>query len=325
VLGKPITSSSLFNAVTETVTARGQAGERAIADRPHDGGQRLAGTRILVVDDSKLNQIVVGRIMEREGAWVAIAGDGLAAVSQVQAAPTGFDAVLMDIQMPELDGIEATRRIRSIAECAHLPIIAVTAGAMASERQLALAAGVNEVISKPFDPEVVVASVRRHINQLRDLNSPVPAPAPAPREAPSSDWAVVGGNDANDVALRLDGDVAMFRMLLGLFIADLDELEDALSVPPSGEQVPLIAQRLHKLRGTAGNLGARDLFSVASETEQSLRADHMPQVLEGLRRVLDELARLRRSAVAVLEAPPPSAANVVLETVPDVAHSTPRA
>ena len=113
-------------------------------------------------------------------------------------------------------------------------------------------------------------------------------------------------------------------MLLGLFVAELDEIEGALSVPPSGEQVPVIAQRLHKLRGTAGNLGARDLFTLASEAEQALRAERMPEALEGIRRVLGELARLRRSAAAVLEAPEPSAANVLLETVPDVAHSPPR-
>jgi HPt (histidine-containing phosphotransfer) domain-containing protein len=172
---------------------------------------------------------------------------------------------------------------------------------MASERQLALDAGVNEVISKPFDPEVVIGSVRRYIHQVRERSPPVPVPVPC--EATPSDWPVVDGIDACDVARRLDGDVAMFHVLLGLFVDDLDELERALATPPSGAQVIEIAQRLHKLRGTAGNLGARDLDSCATQAEQALRADQMPAALEGLGRVREQLARLRRSVMAWLDAP----------------------
>jgi HPt (histidine-containing phosphotransfer) domain-containing protein len=118
---------------------------------------------------------------------------------------------------------------------------------------------------------------------------------------------VVDGIDARDVALRLDGDVAMFHMLMGLFVGDLDVLERALATPPSGAQVTEIAQRLHKLRGTAGNLGARDLYACATQAEQALRADQMPAALEGLGRVREQLARLRRSVVPWLEAPSASA------------------
>src|SRR6185295_7250284 len=203
------------------------------------------GTRLLVVDDSKLNQIVVCRIMEREGARVDCADNGLDAVARVTAAPASYDAVLMDVQMPELDGIEATRRIRGIAGCASLPIIAVTAGALAAERQLALDAGVNDVISKPFDPEVVVARIRKYIKRVRGRSIAIPLP-----QAPRLPWPAVDGIDPRDVEIRLGGDAAMFGSLLGLFAVDLDVAERALSTAPTDATGAQLAQRLHAFRGT---------------------------------------------------------------------------
>jgi PAS domain S-box-containing protein len=260
----------------------------ALADR----GQRLSGMRLLVVDDSKLNQIVVCRIMQIDGAMVEVAGDGLEAVARIEAAPTGFDAVLMDVQMPVLDGIEATRRIRKFTGCAALPIIAVTAGALAAERQLALEAGVNEVISKPFDPEVVVASVRRHVNRARGRS--MSQPVPVLRAPAVSAWPVVDGIDGRDVEQRLGGDVEMFRALFELFVGELGEIERVLSQP--GPYSASIALCLHKLKGTAGNLGARDLYAFASAAEQAVRAEQVPEARDALARVIEQLVRLRRSA-----------------------------
>jgi PAS domain S-box-containing protein len=294
-LGTSLTGSTPFDAVTAARAARGQA--RAAAVDGIAGGQRLIGTRLLVVEDSKLNQIVVRRIMEREGARVETADDGLAAVARIASAPTGFDAVLMDVQMPELDGIAATRRIRGIAACVRLPIIAVTAGALAAERQLALDAGVNEVISKPFDPEVVVASVRKHIEQVSG-----PSFASPIRPPPRSAWPVVDGIDARDAAHRLGGDVALFRSLLGLFADTLDDVERSLS--PTSAIDEALARRLHALRGTAGNLGARELHAAATEAERAVRAGDGPATGDAMRRVLEEVARLRRAIPRAEPTPP---------------------
>jgi len=278
----------------------GVARRRHTREIPHvERGQRLAGMRLLVVDDSKLNQIVVCRIMQVDGAQAETAGDGLEAVARIAAAPTGFDAVLMDIQMPVLDGIEATRRIRKIAACAALPIIAVTAGALAAERQLALDAGVNEVISKPFDPEVVVASVRKHVNQARGRS--VSQPIPVLHEAAVSAWPVVDGIDGRDVEQRLGGDVELFCTLFELFVGELGDVERVLS-QATGPYAASVAECLHKLKGTAGNLGARDLSAVASAAEKAVRAEQ-PGARDDLTRVLGELARLRRSARRLLAAP----------------------
>ena len=294
VLGKPITRSALFDAVTQAVSARAEPRLQPLDAIAETGGkQRLVGARLLVVDDSELNRIVVSRIMESEGAQVETANDGLDAVARVRAAPDGYDAVLMDVQMPELDGIEATRRIRSIARCSSLPIIAVTAGALAAERQLVLDAGVNDVISKPFDPEVVVAIIRKHIKQARGRSIAIPV-----LRVQRPEWPAVDGIDARDAEQRLGGDVAMFGSLLGLLAVDLDVAERALSTAPTDADAAQLAHRLHTLRGTAGNLGARDLHAAATRAEGCLRAGQMAQAREGVGCVLDQIARLRRSIAA---------------------------
>jgi len=291
VLGKPITGSALFDAVTRAVSAR--AAPRLGPVDPiatTAGRKRLTGTRLLVVDDSKLNQIVVCRIMEREGARVETADDGRDAVARVQADPGGYDAVLMDVQMPELDGIEATRRIRRITGCASLPIIAVTAGALPAERELVLDAGVNDVISKPFDPEVVVASLRKHVKRVRGRSVPIMVPRPS-RPA----WPAIDGIDVPGTEARLGGDLATFGSLLRLFTVDLADAERALSPAPTAADRAGLASRLHTLRGTAGNLGALDLNAAATQTERWLRADQLALAGEGLRGVCEQIARLRRS------------------------------
>ncbi|MBC7976951.1 MAG: response regulator [Myxococcales bacterium] len=295
VLGKPVTSSALFDAVTQAISARAEPRRLPVDAIAKTGGrQRLVGARLLVVDDSELNRIVVSRIMKSEGAQVETANDGLDAVARVHDAPDGYDAVLMDVQMPELDGIEATRRIRSIARCSSLPIIAVTAGALAAERQLVLDAGVNDVISKPFDPEVVVAIIRKHIKRVRGRSIPIPLSG-----VPRSRWPAVDGIDARDAELRLGGNVALFCSLLGLLAVDLDVAERALSSAPTDADPAQLAQRLHTLRGTAGNLGARDLHAAATHAERWLRAGQVAPALEGVERVLEQIVRLRRSIAAV--------------------------
>ena len=319
VLGKPIAGSALFDAVTQAVDARA-----ALPLRPVDtvaktaSGKRLTGTRLLVVDDSKLNQIVVCRIMEREGARVETADDGREAVARVVADPAGYDAVLMDVQMPDLDGIEATRRIRQIAGCASLPIIAVTAGALPAERQRVLDAGVNDVISKPFDPEVVVASIRKHIKRApgRTMVVPVAAPVAAPvaipvaipvavsvARPPRSAWPAIDGIDVGDAERRLGGDLAMFGSLLGLFAVDLDAAERAFATAPAGWDHDQLAHRLHALRGAAGNLGALELHAAATQTERWLRADQRASAVEGMRGVRAQIARLGRSIGEFLASP----------------------
>ncbi len=157
LLTRPLTSSALFNAVNATVSKRPDSLERVLQSTNFDElhAQWLAGVRVLVVDDSDINLEVAQRILEKQGATVTTCSDGLAALEHVRAHHQLLDIVLMDVQMPTLDGNEATRRIRGELQLKTLPIVALTAGALVAERQRALEAGMNDFISKPFDPQAL--------------------------------------------------------------------------------------------------------------------------------------------------------------------------
>ncbi|HSO79036.1 MAG TPA: response regulator, partial [Chromatiaceae bacterium] len=131
------------------------------APAPPAPGGRLAGLRLLVVDDSPINLMVIERLLEMEGAVATLLEGGQQALDRLSALPRGFDAVLMDIQMPDKDGLETTRAIRDDLGLKALPIIAVTAGALPDDRRRALAAGVNDLLTKPLELEQVVAVLTR--------------------------------------------------------------------------------------------------------------------------------------------------------------------
>lgn len=159
LITKPVTGSSLYDAVVralgwhEGATGEGRA--------PVPRGRRLDGLRLLVVDDNEINREVARRILEVEGATVSLACDGLAAVNVLAERPRAFDMVLMDIQMPVMDGYEACRRIRADLRLSALPVIALTAGALSSEREAAIEAGMNDFIPKPIDVNRMVALLGR--------------------------------------------------------------------------------------------------------------------------------------------------------------------
>ncbi|WP_158240779.1 hybrid sensor histidine kinase/response regulator [Telmatospirillum siberiense] len=159
---KPVTGSSLYDAVGRALRWRdGGLAAAAQDEQMPPRGRRLAGLRLLVVDDNEINREVARRILEVEGATVALAGDGAVALAYLAERPDKVDVVLMDIQMPVMDGYEACRRIRADLGLAGLPVIALTAGALSSEREAALQAGMNDFIPKPIDVNRMIAVLRR--------------------------------------------------------------------------------------------------------------------------------------------------------------------
>jgi hypothetical protein len=158
IITKPVTESSLFNAVLEAKINRG---ELATNDLPRVNNKQLAGLNLLVVDDSEINREVAHQILAGEGANVEIAENGRKAIALLMSKPDYFDVILMDVQMPVMDGYTATQHIRSLPELHDLPIIALTAGAFKKHRATALAAGMNDFIAKPFDVNELVGCIQR--------------------------------------------------------------------------------------------------------------------------------------------------------------------
>jgi PAS domain S-box-containing protein len=254
---------------------------------PESGaGPALRGVRVLLVDDYDINLQVTRRILEQFGADVRLAGNGLEAFDRLRAEPQAFDIVLMDVQMPILDGYEATRRIRAELGLLDLPIIALTAGALSSERGRAAAAGMDEFIIKPFDTPTLVASVMRHARGRRPPAAPLPAPkARQPSEAPGW-WPKIEGIDSADARGRWCEDVDLFRSMLGRC---LDEFSD-IDAPAEPD---VQTARLHKLRGGAAMLGAKAVQQLAADAEAACSSGEVTRSAALAGELSHEIERLR--------------------------------
>ena len=266
-------------------------------------GQALHHLNLLLVDDSDINLEVAAGLVGREGARVGLARTGREALEALRATPEAFDAVLMDLQMPEMDGLEATRRIRDELGLLDLPIIALTAGALAEERQQALEAGMNGFLTKPLDPERLVRMVRECVNKARDQVDTAPHARPAPVLS-ERDWPGIPGLDIALARQRLGGDLDLWLKSLTRL---QDEYEDLAvrgrDVPAPGIDRQTLLARLHKLRGAAGTLGATELTQLAQALETGLTNDlPAPQLDARLAALQNALEALRRHSAPVLQA-----------------------
>ena len=267
------------------------------ANATASSGPGLRGVRVLVVDDSAINQEVAQRILELEGAIVCTANNGQEAVDHLLAHAAEVDIVLMDVQMPVLDGHDATRRIRTGLGLHRLPVIALTAGVSSGEQQRAEAAGMNGVIGKPFDPAALVSCIRSHV-AVDDSAAEGPI---LPRNASSfAGWPQIAGVDGPDAATRLGGDLALFRSMLKRLLRDFEDLGHASVDTPA---LPELAARLHNLKGSAGTLGAKGIARLAAEAEVASRAGAGALVAPLLTHLAQALQSLRRHATPALHEP----------------------
>ena len=299
--------------VHDDIAAPGVGAARAVA------GRALLGVRVLAVDDSDINLEVARRILELEGATVWLARNGLEAFERLQLQPHGIDVVLMDVQMPVLDGHAATRRIRVELGLTELPIIALTAGALSSERPNAIAAGMDDFILKPFDVGTLVGSILRHVKPtLLERGVPVDqAPASDPAAAPVSQWPQIDGIDERDVRARLGDNLDLFRLVLGRLLGDFSDLSTpvvaadaaaadsaAADAAPAEDAVAIGARtaRMHKLAGCAGALGAKAIQQLAVDAEQAGATGNRVRLSELTARLAVQLQELGVSAAATLAA-----------------------
>jgi CheY-like chemotaxis protein len=242
---------------------------------------------------------VTKRILELEGAQVRLAGNGLEAFELLQAEPLAIDVVLMDVQMPVLNGHDATKRIRVELGLTDLPIIALTAGALSSERQRAATAGMDGYITKPFDAQSLVSSVLRQITPVD--SQPVRGNDVAP-ESPTLaavPWPEIEGIDSAEVWERLAGDLILFRSSLKRL---LDEFSD-VAIPPTTDDAAVFAVhagRMHKLRGSAGMLGARAIQQLAGEAEVACAAGDVERASSLATSLGAQLRRLQLAAAPAL-------------------------
>ncbi|MBL8468462.1 CHASE domain-containing protein [Methyloversatilis discipulorum] len=274
ILTKPVTSSALYDAVLAAMRRRG-------ADLPFEAASgsnedRLAGLRVFVVDDSDINRELAMRIFGAEGAEITLATNGREAVDLVGQSPGRFDIVLMDVQMPEMDGLEATRLIRAFPHGNHLPIIALTAGAFDTQREVALASGMNAVVTKPFDVDLTVRLIRQLCGAQPQMR---PGPDIDPHPVRQEERPVL--NAAR--GLQIWGDAPTYHTYLRKFAAAYSGCEVKLVTLPADDALRLA----HKLKGAAASLGIDRLADAAGAFEELLRQNPgAERPIEGIRTAL---------------------------------------
>jgi PAS domain S-box-containing protein len=312
-LQKPVTASALQDA------ALGQT-RPDTGDLPRSSHRPLAGMRILVVEDNLINQQVAEELLIAEGALVALAANGQLGVDAVAASQPPFDVVLMDIQMPVLDGYDATRKIRQQLGFTSLPIVAMTANAMASDRLACLAAGMTEHVGKPFDVRHLVSlllAVTGHTAPA-DLDTQAPAAAASVALAPSALAVQEGLNSAYldvEAALeRLSGLHALYLTVAQEYLLTLDAVEGEFRQAADKHEWPSLRAQMHSLKGVSATLGAMPLSAHAAELEKLFRTPTQDMVAMDCLPALLELVQATHAAteqalhsLQLLEDPPPAA------------------
>ena len=298
VLSKPVTASTLFDAVNRAHHTRHSQQATILPQRP--SGQRLAGRRLLVVDDSDINREVAQRILSGEGAQVSVATDGRNALEWLAAHPGEVDLVLMDLQMPEMDGLEATRKLRGMAGLEALPVVALTAGVFREQQDAALAVGMAGFIPKPFDVDAAIRLIcdltasQPQAAALKLAESPSAEPI-----APQASWPGL----SVEKGLEFWGDAASYARYLRLFASEYAGVMDKLVEAPAAEASSIA----HKLKGSAAFLALDDVSFCADQIEAAARAGEnisadLSHLGDALTTALDSIIGYGRSIAVILVA-----------------------
>jgi two-component system sensor histidine kinase/response regulator len=281
-LSKPVAQSELLNAILTTLAVPQPAPRDLVVTR-HSLRERRSGMRILLAEDNAVNRQLALKLLEKHGHKVVVAENGRQALEALEREKV--DLVLMDVQMPEMDGFEATAAIRAKEKTSggHLPIIAVTAHAMKGDRERCLAAGMDDYIAKPIrTPELA---------KLLDRYSGMPhsADQERPPDSPRDVSSVFRPEEALD---RVEGDRELLAELVKLFEEEtpklLAEVRDAIA---KGDAKTL-ERAAHTIKGSAGNFGAQPASQAALDLEQLARSGDLSRATELMEAVEREIKRL---------------------------------
>jgi len=318
---KPVSPSVLFDTIMQAfgkdVSREILTGEKK--DKTAGALKVIQGAHVLLVEDNEINQQVAREILENAGFKVSVAQNGEEAIASLN--ENSYDAVLMDVQMPVMDGYTATRRLRNDPRFKDLPIIAMTAHAMAGDQEKSLAAGMNDHVTKPIDPDKLFVTLSEWI-RLREappgLRPSGTAAQSSPAGMPLGEGEIlpdaIPGFNLDEGLRRLRGNQKLYRKLLLSFAAEFshraDEIREALKV----KDVESARSLVHGLKGVAGNLAAADLQTSVAELEllfknaiggDELSAEVLDQKLsvleENLKQVTDAIGALGPAEEKVLQ------------------------
>ncbi len=302
ILIKPVTASMLFDSAVQVLGASNSK-TYEVAAAPAVALAQIHGACVLLVEDNELNREVALGLLEDAHLAIETAENGQVAVRMV--AEQEYDLVLMDMQMPVMDGLAATRAIRSKPQFRSLPIIAMTANVMESDREKCTEAGMNDHLAKPIDPEALFAALLRWIKPRPELAANAPAEtaatiarSPESRSAPETSTLQIEGVDTASALRRTGGNLKRYEMLLRKFAesANVQEIRDAQAAGDTATA----ARAAHSLKGAAANLGATAVADSAADVETAIKAGQSAQPL------LDTLDTRLRTVVQAIRSSLPS-------------------
>ncbi|MBF0537935.1 MAG: response regulator [Nitrospirae bacterium] len=327
MLTKPVSPSTLLDTAMMAINGDSHTqGKEVVDGHVRIDLSPIAGARILLVEDNDLNQQVAMELLKEGGFTIDLAENGEIAMRMVS--ENHYDIVFMDMQMPVVDGSTATREIRKLEEFDNLPIIAMTANAMASDRDNCLAVGMNDYVAKPIDPDNLFACLMRWIPPL---NKPaavrpnlqaaraVAPPSPEVNDQLAPLYAIDGLDVANGLK-RVLGKPASYLSLLKKFVSGQanspEEIREALAQGRRND-----AERIaHTAKGTAGNIGSVYVQQMAARVEAAIK-NNAPD--DEIQRICEEFARtLQALLMALRQAMPQEKSQAVAETV-DIQVLTP--
>ncbi|MBF0415430.1 MAG: response regulator [Magnetococcales bacterium] len=303
-LSKPVNCSILFDKIMNTFGRQATKTIRRSKKTIHaaDVMAKIGGAQVLLVEDNAINRQVAMELLQEVGCVTETAQDGREAVIKVTR--NMYDIVLMDIQMPVMDGYQATRRIRELPGKDSLPIVAMTAHAMTGDRQKSLQAGMDDHITKPIDRRQLYSTLVKRIAPRDGLGM---VPPPVKPEMPGNDGLdfppSLPGLDCKAALERLSGNRRVYRSLLTEFHKDYAQaarqVRDGL-LSKQEEKTLAVTRLIHTIKGIAGNISAHRLYNAALTLEKEIAGsqDHMPSGMdsfeEAMSEVLETISRLQR-------------------------------
>jgi two-component system sensor histidine kinase/response regulator len=300
VLVKPVSASALFNA-TMGILRRSPAPDEDSGMQPSADAERMAavrGARILLVEDNDINQQVATEILRDAGFVVDVAGNGLIALDRVR--QDSYDLVLMDMQMPVMDGLAATVEIRRMDGLAHLPIVAMTANAMARDRVRCLEAGMNDFVVKPVDPDALFAALLKWLKprapaaKVQALEKEAPALAAGPLSA-------VPGLDVGKGLRQMAGKQPLYLAMLRRYIDGQRDCPARLRQALDGGDWATAERLAHTNKGVSGSIAAGAVGALAGTLEMAIReAQPRAAIDQHLLRFDDSLSSLVESLEGAL-------------------------
>jgi len=233
---------------------------------------RIQGAKILLVEDNEINQQVTQELLSTSGMQVSLAENGQVAVQKCQdSSPSEIDLIFMDLEMPVLDGYEATKQIRRIKGFENLPIVALTADAMSGVKSVALKVGMNDYITKPIDPSEVYNVLVKWIPAKR-VNSEMSAEI-RPRIDTTHNFPLIPGIDTHSALKRIAGNIPLYSRILLNFAEQNIDLIEKLRPILNRKNFKKAEYLVHALKGSAGNVGAQKLYEVASAFDTVLKSE----------------------------------------------------